>query len=99
MKLWIDDLRPSPEGYVWCKSVNETKHRILQAEKDGEPIERISLDHDAGDYASDGGDFIRILDWMEETGRCYPCHLHTANPVGRANMERIIMKNGWEYYR
>ena len=34
MKLWLDDLRPSPAGYVWCKSVNETKRLILQAEKD-----------------------------------------------------------------
>lgn len=21
MKLWLDDVRPAPEGYVWCKSV------------------------------------------------------------------------------
>ena len=21
IKLWIDDLRPAPEGYVWCKSI------------------------------------------------------------------------------
>ena len=25
MKLWIDDVRPAPEGYVWCKSVDEAK--------------------------------------------------------------------------
>lgn len=23
MKLWIDDIRPAPEGYVWCKSFEE----------------------------------------------------------------------------
>lgn len=23
MKLWVDDIRPAPEGYVWAKSVNE----------------------------------------------------------------------------
>ena len=25
MKLWIDDLRPAPEGYKWVKSVGEAK--------------------------------------------------------------------------
>ncbi len=24
MKIWVDDIRPAPEGYVWFKSVNET---------------------------------------------------------------------------
>ena len=23
MKLWVDDVNPAPEGYVWAKSVNE----------------------------------------------------------------------------
>ena len=32
-------------------------------------IELIDIDHDAGDYACDGGDYIRLLDWLEETGR------------------------------
>ena len=25
MKLWIDDIRPAPDRYVWCKSVNQAK--------------------------------------------------------------------------
>lgn len=28
MKLWIDDVRPAPEGYVWCKSVNKAMFLI-----------------------------------------------------------------------
>ena len=31
MKLWIDDVRPAPEGYVWCKSVEEAKDVITYA--------------------------------------------------------------------
>ena len=23
MKLWVDDVRPAPKGYVWCNSVND----------------------------------------------------------------------------
>ena len=66
----------------------------------------ISLDHDAGKYADQGGDYIKILERLEEI--CYGnpnfrnyirdkviFHLHTANPVGRENMTRIIHKNGW----
>ena len=58
-------------------------------------IELIDIDHDAGDYASDGGDYIRVLDWLAKTGRKYPIHIHSMNVVGRENMQRIIRKNGW----
>ena len=27
-KIWIDNLRTAPEGYLWCKSVNEAKDHI-----------------------------------------------------------------------
>jgi hypothetical protein len=120
MKLWVDDVRPAPEGYVWCYSVNETIRVIKQAEDvvqkmktdvkkrefyssimlvNSLEIELIDLDHDAGDYAYDGGDYIRLLDWLEETGRNYPIHIHSQNSVGVANMRRIIEKNGWKEIR
>lgn len=123
MKLWVDDVRPAPEGYVWCKSVNQTMWAIIAFEDlaigeyddfDGDfqclcghgydggnvyffddKIELIDMDHDAGQYASDGGDYIKILDWLEETGRNYPIHIHSMNPVGVENMRRIIKRNGW----
>ena len=60
----------------------------------GLEIIEISLDHDAGDYGPP--DYIRILDWLEETDRNYPIHIHSANPVGIANMRRIIKRNGWK---
>ena len=49
-----------------------------------------------GDYAKDGGDYIRLLDWLEETGRNYPIRIHNMNPIGAENMRRIIRKNGWK---
>lgn len=115
MKLWIDDIRPAPEGYVWCKSVGEAESAILDYEwyidgildeldfewldyigvDDAGTIELIDIDHDAGDYASAGGDYIKLLDWLEETGRNYPIRIHSMNPVGTANMRTIIERNGW----
>lgn len=102
LKLWIDDLRPAPPGYIHITSVNAAKEYILAAERlrpaqaPEEIIERIDIDHDAGDYAGSGGDYIKLLDWLEETGRSYPLHLHSMNPVGIANMRAIILRNGWK---
>ena len=59
----------------------------------------IDIDHDAGDYVSDGGDYIKLLDWLEETGRNYPIHIHSMNTVGVENMRRIIERNGWREVR
>ena len=96
MKLWIDDVRPAPEGYVWAQSVMMAQAIIKVEEKEDNKIELIDIDHDAGDYASDGGDYIKLLDWLEETGCNYPIHIHSMNPVGVENMRRIIQRNGWK---
>ena len=110
MKLWIDDARPAPKGYVWCKSINEAKQEILHIENinrryriftntgitEEVEIELIDIDHDLGDYASDGGDGVKLFDWLEATGRNYPIRIHSANAVGVANMRRIIERNGWK---
>ena len=104
MKLWIDDLRPAPEGHIRAYSVNDAKYQIIMSEDNWYNeytgrCELIDIDHDAGDYAKDGGDYIRLLDWLEETGRNYPIRIHSANPVGVANMRRIIERNGWKEIR
>lgn len=101
--LWIDDLRepPNKEDWVWLKSVNTAKEYILG---NHENIEVISLDHDAGDYAKFGGDYIKILDWLEEIANTeskpsipFTFHIHSMNPVGKAKMQVVIEKNGWKY--
>lgn len=98
LKIWVDDVRPAPnESYVWCKTVNSVKRLLC----DRHIITRyditvIDLDHDAGDYVKEGGDYIKILDWLEETGRRYPIHIHSMNPVGIANMRAIIQRNHWK---
>lgn len=111
LKLWLDDLRPAPEGYVWVKSVNDAKTFILDQEREFAYLFRrgvykadylislIDIDHDAGDFANDGGDYIKLLDWLEETNRDYPIRIHSMNPVGVANMRRIIERNGWKEIR
>ena len=112
-------MRPAPEGYIWCKTVNIAKTVIIDCEafayggldemdfnwldflgiNDTGAIELIDIDHDAGDYANDGGDYIKLLDWLEETGRNYPIRIHSMNVVGVANMRAIIERNGWKEIR
>lgn len=104
MVLWIDDIRPHPINdkiYIHLHSVNEAKDFILDFENKksrdlitGE-IEYIDIDHDAGVYATDGGDYIKLLDWLEAQGACYDIRIHSYNPVGVMNMRNIIKHNGW----
>ena len=96
MKLWVDDVRPAPEGYHWVKTVVGAISEIERLEERHETIQLIDIDHDAGGYATWGGDYIKLLDWLEETGRNYPIRIHSQNPVGIANMRRIIQRNGWK---
>lgn len=79
-----------PEGYELARSVNEAKCLIQYCEEHEIEIEVLDLDHDLGDYYPDGGDAIRLLDWLVERECFYPVKIHTANPVGRANMIRLI---------
>lgn len=101
MKLWIDDVRPAPEGYVWCHSVFRAMKEIMINEDriangyDETPIQLIDIDHDSGEFYQYGGDYIKLLDWLEETNRNYPIRIHTMNPVGRENIRAIIQRNGW----
>lgn len=91
MKLWLDDMRPAPPEYDYIAgSVDAAIMMIESAEDLGEPIEVLDLDHDLGENASHGGDGIKLLDWLVERRTFYPIKLHTANPVGRANMQRVL---------
>ena len=99
MKLWVDDLRPAPTGWRQAWSTEEA---ISDLETYMNEIEIVSLDHDAGGEAGYGGDFINVLKWLEFETRVNDMtviptfHIHTANPVGAANMRRIINHNGWK---
>ena len=96
MKIWLDDLRPAPWGYESTRSVNEAKTLIREAERNGIEIEVLDLDHDLGDFANQGGDAIKLLDWLVERETFYPVEIHAANPVGRANMESVLARDWGE---
>ena len=94
VKIWVDDIRPAPEGYIWIKSTNDfIDYMVEHGTKD---ILVLDFDHDAGEFAKDGGDYIKCLDWLEQVGADnINVRLHSSNPAGIQNMRRVIKKNQW----
>ena len=112
MKIWIDDNRPAPDGYIWCKSTLNALHTIYKYRFN--EITEIHLDHDAGMYAKEGGDFINVLTELERLtssknafksafwkNKCQEMHfvLHSQNAVGVQTMRAIIERNHWKEIR
>jgi hypothetical protein len=84
MKLWVDDLRPAPEGWYAAET---SAHAIEMLILGRHHIEAISLDHDLG-----GEDTTRpIVLWMIEND-VWPekINVHSANPVGVEWLEGMI---------
>lgn len=101
LKVWIDDMRPAPsEEYIHFYTVSWAINFIKIYKNN---ITELNLDHDAGNFQCYGGDYINILNWMEEyeetTGIkfTFAIKLHTMNSVARDNMMRIIKRRGWNY--
>lgn len=106
MFLWVDDLREPPQtgvNWLWARSVREAETAIMFYERQrSQDFIHIDFDHDAGDYAFDGGDYIEVLKWLEREqlpDMGYTFHLHTQNSVGCDNMRAIINSNGWREIR
>lgn len=57
------------------------------------------LDHDLGEYSKDGGDAIKLIDWLVEKyhdkGMNFKFRFHSMNPVGVQNMKNAVEKY-WE---
>jgi hypothetical protein len=88
--LWVDDDledRPTPPGWLRACSVNEAIAILAEG-----AVDYLSLDHDLGDYAHDGGDGIRVADWME-AHNIWPrrgLNVHSVNPVGMTDILRAV---------
>ena len=93
VKIWLDDERTAPKGYMHFHSVNETIDFIKNS---GNTNILLDLDHDLGEYSYDGGDAIKLILWLLENdyqnNNLYKFHfqIHTMNPVGRQNMQALI---------
>ena len=93
MRVWLDDVREAPSGWVRATTPGEAIGLLRAGE-----VSELSLDHDLG--LADGGRELTGYDvvlWIEREvaeGRWIvplpEIRIHSANPVGRARMERAI---------
>lgn len=87
MKLYLDDLRiPKSTGWTIVRNFEEFAEHIL---KYGLPAE-MSLDHDLGEDIPSGYDCVKWLVEHEYDLRNVEINVHSANPVGKENMEYLI---------
>lgn len=97
IKLWIDDVRTPPDHtWTWAKSSAEALDWIDCVDV---AIEEVSFDHDLGgdDTAMNFIDEIEELAYENSLPR-FTWHVHSANPVGRANIIRA-MESVERYWR
>lgn len=90
IKLWIDDVRRPPIGEDWVHV--ETSRTAIEILSDCS-VYQISFDHDLGDDDTT----IPVAKFIEEMA--YRGHIgpitwsvHSANPVGRANLIACLTK-------
>ena len=90
MKIYLDDMRTAPEGWILMKTVPE----VLEALASGR-VEHLSLDHDLGD--DEAGTGYDVILWIEKevflNGFTPPkIKIHTANVSARKKMELGLQK-------
>lgn len=89
VNIYIDDLRPHPEGWVRAYDYNDAIQLLIEHTGN---IGIISFDHDLG-FGKTGYD---IAKWIEENAilNGYPVprefRIHSANTVGRINLQRCF---------
>lgn len=90
MKLYLDDVRPTPEGWHRVYTANEAIVLLWESWPD---VTHVSLDHDLGEDETVVGNGYQVVVWME--GLIYTNKLttmpevavHSSNSSARLKME------------
>lgn len=103
MKLYIDDIRPAPEGWQQARTVTDAIRFLAMF---GEQVDEISIDHDISYAVEVAGTqrpfpspenfsavayFLVVCPWISKP----KITIHSANPVG-AKYIRDILKE-WDF--
>ncbi|WP_280389830.1 cyclic-phosphate processing receiver domain-containing protein [Nocardia wallacei] len=91
MKLYVDDLRTPPDGWMVVRSSLEAITHLHLLRAHGETLDALSLDHDLG-----GDDTTRpIMLWMcEHNWWPQAIYVHSANMVGADWLEGMADRYG-----
>lgn len=90
MKVYLDDCRTTPEGWVRTYTVKETIEKL----KTGK-VRELSLDNDLGTGLEEG---YKVMDWLEQ--HCFEnqdfqvprLFFHTDNATRKAYMKQVAYK-------
>lgn len=90
MKIFLDDERKTPSGYIGVKDPNVCIGLLVLNKGN---VEILSLDHDLGIFV--GGVELTgydVLLWLEENTEYMPkwIGIHSANPVARKRMHLCL---------
>lgn len=108
LRLWHDDIRPAPNGWVWARTNEEAKAVLRTGE-----VAEISLDHDLGlDHYSEAEvnanpellfgkgqseqTGMHLVVWMIEEARVPGIvTIHSWNPAGASRMRDALKASGY----
>ena len=88
MKLFVDDERIAPEGWTLAVTAKQAFNHLETGN-----VTHLSLDHDLGSAAlATGYDIMKWIEYKVETEdfKLPVITFHTANPVGRKNMQATL---------
>jgi hypothetical protein len=94
MRIWLDDLRPMPEGFdKHVKTAEEAIALLAQGN-----VTEISLDNDLG-TTLEGYDVAKFIEMsaFQKTLKPLKVIVHSANPVARVNIS-IAIANAERYW-
>lgn len=89
MKLYVDDIRKAPKGWLLARTIDEAVRMIVR----WKPTD-ISLDHDIGNYDETfqsvahliGQMYMNDAFWADEL----EVSIHSDNPVGAKRLQDIL---------
>lgn len=88
MKVYLDDNRPAPVGWLLVRTADEAIATLRQGN-----VTEMSLDYDLGDPHFGTG--LDVLEWLEHALREHRVRLprlaaHSGSPLGRRRLDAAI---------
>lgn len=91
MKIWLDNERPAPQGYQWCRNAEEFKD-LLKHQLGWHQVEFI----DIGNKFYVSLEMSEILSYMHEYLLDFPIHIHSTYINGRL-LDAAIQQRAYNF--
>lgn len=92
MKVWLDDTRRAPKGWVLCQTPWDFRELVKRFSPS---ITHMSFDHDLGSGCENGHDVAKMVEEMAFTNpsSLHPdiiFYVHSANPMGARQIQSAL---------